>query len=104
MSNKKNYVPRNNADFNNWFRNMTQYVELKASGRPPEWDHILKREQDAMNATRGSDVRPYALTYFLPLSTAAFRSILVPMSITVLPQRTTGFSSCFSGTSATRAC
>jgi len=53
MSSKKNYVPRNNADFNNWFSNMIQYVEQKTSGRPPEWDHILKREEDALNAAYG---------------------------------------------------
>jgi len=50
MSNKKNYVPRNNADFNNWFKNLTQYVAQKTAGTAPEWDHILKREQDALNA------------------------------------------------------
>jgi len=53
MSNKKNYVPQNNADFNTWFKNMTQYVELKTSGDPPEWDHILRRERDALEAAYG---------------------------------------------------
>jgi hypothetical protein len=47
---KKSYLPRNNAEFNNWFKNMTKYVELKTSGDPSEWDHILRREQDALNA------------------------------------------------------
>ena len=62
MSNKRNYVPRNNADFNNWFKNMTQYVSQKAAGSSPEWDHILKREQDALNAAYADWYTHYAPT------------------------------------------
>jgi len=49
MSNRKGYVPQNNADFNNWFKYLAQYVSQKTSGAAPEWDHILKRERDALD-------------------------------------------------------
>ena len=36
MTVKKNYIPRNDALFNNWYKSLTQYVGQKAG----EWDHI----------------------------------------------------------------
>lgn len=62
MTKRRDYVPQNNAVFNNWFRNMTQYVSQKVSGTPPEWDHILRREQDALNSAYADWYTHYALT------------------------------------------
>jgi len=62
MPSKKDYVPQNNAEFNTWFKNMTQYVSQKVSGTAPEWDHILKREQDALNAAYADWYTYYAPT------------------------------------------
>ena len=62
MAKRKDYVPQNNAEFNTWFKNMTQYVAQKTSGTSPEWDHILKREQDALNAAYADWYTHYAPT------------------------------------------
>ena len=62
MSSKKDYVPQNNEKFNNWFKNMTQYVTQKLLESPPEWDHILKREMDALTAAYADWYTHYAPT------------------------------------------
>ncbi|MDR1419318.1 MAG: hypothetical protein LBI86_03000 [Treponema sp.] len=36
----KDYIPGNDAAFNNWFKFMNQYVNAKCSGQSPEWTHI----------------------------------------------------------------
>jgi hypothetical protein len=40
MAKKHDYVPRNDAEFNQWFKFLNQYVNLKCTGTPPEWTHI----------------------------------------------------------------
>jgi hypothetical protein len=34
------YVPDNDAEFDDWFKFMNQYVTLKCTGATPEWTHI----------------------------------------------------------------
>jgi hypothetical protein len=34
------YVPNNDAEFDDWFKFMNQYVTLKCTGATPEWTHI----------------------------------------------------------------
>jgi len=50
MSSRKDYIPKNNAEFQTWFNNFTMYVSAKTMGTKPDWDHILKREIDALLA------------------------------------------------------
>jgi hypothetical protein len=41
MAKNRNYIPRNDAKFNTWFKNLTQYVAAKTSGgAAAEWKHI----------------------------------------------------------------
>jgi len=50
MPSKKDYIPKNHALFQAWFNNFTMYVSIKTTGSKPDWDHILKREMDALFA------------------------------------------------------
>ena len=34
------YIPKNDAVFDNWFKNLVDYVIAKTSGEAPEWTHI----------------------------------------------------------------
>jgi hypothetical protein len=43
MAGNRDYIPRSDADFNNWFMNLVEYVVEKTSGSPPAWDHIPQR-------------------------------------------------------------
>ena len=38
-----NFIPRNDAEFNDWFKNLVNYVVSKTNGANPPWDHILLR-------------------------------------------------------------
>ena len=49
MANRRNYVPRNNAEFDRWFKNLNMYVSLKCMGSKPDWDHIIQRELNALD-------------------------------------------------------
>ena len=40
MSRSQDYVPANDAEFNNWFRNIVEYVAARTGGTPPEWAYI----------------------------------------------------------------
>jgi len=44
MSRAKDYIPTTDADFNQFFKNLTQYVNTKCSGTTPEWQHIPKEK------------------------------------------------------------
>jgi hypothetical protein len=44
------YIPRNDAEFDNWFRNLLDYVVWRTGGTPPEWDHIPQRNVDELAA------------------------------------------------------
>jgi len=39
-STRRDYVPRHDADYNNWFSNIIQYVAAMTGGTPPQWDNI----------------------------------------------------------------
>jgi hypothetical protein len=47
MSN--DHLPKKDSDFNNWFKNLCQYVTLKTSGATPEWTHIPQAEVTLLN-------------------------------------------------------
>ncbi|MDR1507074.1 MAG: hypothetical protein LBI67_08215 [Treponema sp.] len=40
MAKFHDYVPVNDKDFDQWFKNLSQYVNAKTSGQNPEWTHI----------------------------------------------------------------
>ena len=50
MSERKQFIPRNMADFHQWFENFNEYVKQKTSGQPPEWEHISVREQNKLRS------------------------------------------------------
>ena len=35
-----NYIPRHDADFNNWFKNIVDYVAIKTGSPDHEWEYI----------------------------------------------------------------
>ena len=49
MTSRKNYVPRNHAEFDRWFNNLNMHVATKCKGSKPDWDHIIRRELDALD-------------------------------------------------------
>jgi hypothetical protein len=42
------YIPRNDGEFNTWFKNLCQYLTVKTTGANPEWN-IPKADVDALN-------------------------------------------------------
>jgi hypothetical protein len=50
----KDYIPDNDAAFNNWYKFLNQYVAGKCAGQSPEWTHIpeaaLAKQQGAYAA------------------------------------------------------
>jgi len=43
MAGNRDYIPANDADFDNWFYNLSEYVISKVNSTPPAWDHIPMR-------------------------------------------------------------
>ena len=62
MTKSRDYIPRNDGEFNNWFKNLCQYVAVKTSGATPAWDHIPKRYVDQLNAAYADWYTAYAPT------------------------------------------
>ena len=62
MSKHGSYVPQNDAGFNTFFKNITQYVAQKAGGSKPEWKHIPKEDQDELNAAYADWYTAYSRT------------------------------------------
>jgi hypothetical protein len=58
MNVKKNYIPQNDADFDQWFKNLVQYVAQKA----PVWKHIPKDDLDAFIEAYATWYTSYAPT------------------------------------------
>ena len=58
MSRAKDYIPGNDAEFENWFGNLTNYVMQKTNCDALEWDHIPKRHIDEL-LTAFEDWRRY---------------------------------------------
>ena len=56
------YIPRKDAEFDVWFKNLSRYVTLKTSGSPPDWTHISQTEVDALNAAYSAWSTAYAAT------------------------------------------
>jgi len=46
----QNYIPRNDAEFDNWFHNIREYVAAKTGGEPPEWPDIPRPVITELNA------------------------------------------------------
>jgi len=44
MGTSRDYVPSNDADFTNWFRNIVEYVAERTSGDTPLWAYIPQSE------------------------------------------------------------
>jgi hypothetical protein len=57
------YIPRRNADFDLWFKNICQYVTAKTSGSPPEWTHIPPAETAKLNAAYTDWYAAYSATF-----------------------------------------
>jgi len=60
---KKNYIPSTDADFNQFFKNLAQYVNTKCSGTTPEWEHIPKADRDELDQAYGDWYNAYSLTF-----------------------------------------
>jgi len=58
-----NYVPNRDADFDKFFKYITQYVSLKSSGTSPEWGHITQKDRTALNNVYSQWYSAYALTF-----------------------------------------
>ena len=54
MAGNRDYIPRSDAEFDIWFRNLVEYVLEKTQsgpqGQPPAWDHIPQRHIDELVA------------------------------------------------------
>jgi hypothetical protein len=59
------YIPRPDAEFNNWFKNLCQYVTVKTSVIPPattpEWTHIPAAEVTLLNNSYTSWYTAYVI-------------------------------------------
>ena len=62
MSRAKDYIPANDAEFNDWFKFMTQYIAPKLSGASPAWDHIPPRHFQELITAYTDWYNAYALT------------------------------------------
>jgi hypothetical protein len=58
----KNYLPGPDADFNRWFKNLSQYIAVKCKGTTPEWTHIPKAEIDKLDDHYTAWYSAYAIT------------------------------------------
>jgi hypothetical protein len=56
------YIPRNDALFNNWFKFMNQYVAAKCAGQSPEWTHIPQAALDGIQASYAAWYNAYSAT------------------------------------------
>jgi hypothetical protein len=55
MAGKSNYIPRNDAEFDQWFKNLIQYLVQKTN----IWKHIPKEDMDAF----GLSYTPWVTAY-----------------------------------------
>jgi len=65
---RKDYIPSGDAEFNQFFKNIAQYVNTKCSGTTPEWPHTQKPDRDELDQAYADWYNAYALT-FKPHST-----------------------------------
>ena len=59
----RDYIPRTDADFNQFFKHIIQYVAVKCTGTSPEWEHIPKRDRTALSDVYSAWYSSYALTF-----------------------------------------
>jgi hypothetical protein len=62
MAKSRDYIPKNDAVFNVWFKNLYQYVGQKTSGASPEWTHIPKDAVEELGAAYQDWYTKYSLT------------------------------------------
>jgi hypothetical protein len=58
----EDYVPGSDAAFDNWFKNICQYVGSKTAGSPPAWTHIPVTVLTELNAAYTAWRTAYAVT------------------------------------------
>ena len=56
------YIPRQDAELDNWFRNIIEYVEAKTDKDNPEWTHIPRDRIDELKAAYDAWHAAYLLT------------------------------------------
>ena len=59
----RNYIPRNDAAFDKFFKYITQYVALKSTGSSPAWGHIPQEDRNALSNVYIAWYDAYALTF-----------------------------------------
>jgi hypothetical protein len=62
MSGNHDYVPKNDREFDAWFKNIARYVTDKTGGTGPEWTHIPPGEVAALNAAYAAWYGDYSPT------------------------------------------
>jgi hypothetical protein len=58
----KDFVPDEDAAYDKFFKNITQYVAKKCGGDPPEWTHIPQAARTALSADYGAWYTAYGPT------------------------------------------
>ncbi|MDR1421229.1 MAG: hypothetical protein LBI86_12720 [Treponema sp.] len=58
----KDYIPDNDAKFNNWYKFMNQYVNAKCAGQSPEWTHIPQDALAVQQAAYAAWYNAYSVT------------------------------------------
>ncbi|MDR2158909.1 MAG: hypothetical protein LBP23_02450 [Treponema sp.] len=56
------YIPSNDAEFNNWFKNLVQIVNTKTTGQTPAWTHIPASEVALLTNSYAAWYTAYAPT------------------------------------------
>ena len=57
------FIPRPDAEFNLYFKNISTYVSLKTTGSPAEWTHIPEDAKTAFSKAYADWYSAYALTF-----------------------------------------
>jgi hypothetical protein len=57
------YIPNNDAKFNQWFKFLCQYVAQKTTGSTPEWTHIPQEATTQLNTAYADWYTAYAKTF-----------------------------------------
>jgi hypothetical protein len=60
MAQRKGYIPRNDAEFTDFFMNLHAYVLKKTKGSPPAWTHLPAEEMTALGNAQAAWVTAYA--------------------------------------------
>jgi hypothetical protein len=68
MAHGKDYVPRRDSDYDQFFRRITNEVGVKTSGQNPPWNHIPPAAEEALDASYAEWYAAYAPTLDNPTS------------------------------------